>query len=104
MRCDSNNRRRWLSRLALGALWIVATGPAVRAQVKTEPRPKVAAPPEKATEPVPRPGNWMSMHERFLERAKQGNIDLLFLGDSITQGWGDEDRRGNGQATWKRFY
>jgi lysophospholipase L1-like esterase len=26
-------------------------------------------------------------HAQFLERAKQGNIDLLFLGDSITDRW-----------------
>src|SRR5213592_2220653 len=47
--------------------------------------------------PVPRPGSWMQMHERFLDQAKKGNIDLLFLGDSITQGWHDN-------AVWKRFY
>src|SRR5208337_4687898 len=40
--------------------------------------------------PVPRttvPTNWMSTHESFVKQAKQGNIDLLFLGDSITAGW-----------------
>ena len=40
--------------------------------------------------PVPRttvPTNWMSSHEAFVKQAKQGNIDLLFLGDSITAGW-----------------
>src|SRR5690242_20345508 len=47
--------------------------------------------------PAPRPGSWIQMHEKFLARAKQGNIDLLFLGDSITQGWHDN-------AVWKRFY
>ena len=30
---------------------------------------------------------FLEMHQKFLEQAKQGNIDLLFLGDSITQGW-----------------
>jgi lysophospholipase L1-like esterase len=50
-----------------------------------------------ATEPVPREGAWMQLHEKFLERARQGKIDLLFLGDSITQGWGDN-------AVWKRYY
>ena len=50
-----------------------------------------------ATQPVPREGPWMQLHERYLERAKQGEIDLLFLGDSITQGW-------NNNATWKRFF
>src|SRR5437870_1842609 len=28
---------------------------------------------------------WMNRHERFLARARQGNVDVLFLGDSITQ-------------------
>lgn len=34
-------------------------------------------------------------HEKFLEIAKKGNIDLLFLGDSITDAWGGEGHRGN---------
>ena len=36
--------------------------------------------------PTPRafPTNWMSSHEAFV---KQGGIDLLFLGDSVTTGW-----------------
>jgi lysophospholipase L1-like esterase len=28
------------------------------------------------------------MHESFLKRGKEGKIGVLFLGDSITQGWG----------------
>jgi beta-glucosidase len=30
---------------------------------------------------------FLPMHEQFLKRAKEGNIDLLFLGDSIIDGW-----------------
>src|SRR5688572_5892699 len=30
---------------------------------------------------------FLKMHEEFVDRAKQGNVDVLFLGDSITQGW-----------------
>ncbi|HYG76763.1 MAG TPA: GDSL-type esterase/lipase family protein [Planctomycetota bacterium] len=47
--------------------------------------------------------NWMSvkrwneMHESFLKRAKAGKIDLLFLGDSITEGWGNN-------AVWQKNY
>ena len=37
------------------------------------------------------------MHENFLDQARKGNIDLLFLGDSITQGWHNNE-------VWKRFY
>lgn len=40
---------------------------------------------------------WMKMHQSFVDRAKQKDVDLLFLGDSITQGWGDN-------AIWKRHY
>jgi lysophospholipase L1-like esterase len=30
----------------------------------------------------------VQLHESFVERAKKGDVDVLFLGDSITQGWG----------------
>lgn len=33
------------------------------------------------------PKGWMAFHEANLRRTKQGDIGLLFLGDSITQGW-----------------
>ncbi len=32
-------------------------------------------------------GRFRTMHESFLARGKQGPIGVLFLGDSITQGW-----------------
>src|ERR1043165_2202337 len=35
-------------------------------------------------------------HEQFLAVAKKGDIDLLFLGDSITDGW-----RGGGKKVWE---
>jgi lysophospholipase L1-like esterase len=97
MRRNSSTRGFRLFRLALGALAVVATTTASMAQVQAPAPPK--APPEKTTEPVPRPGNWMNQHEKFLERAKQGNIDLLFLGDSITAGW-----NGSGKEVWQRSY
>jgi lysophospholipase L1-like esterase len=48
--------------------------------------------------PKPREGPWMELHQDFLKRAQKGNVDLLFLGDSITQGWG------GAKKTWERFY
>jgi lysophospholipase L1-like esterase len=54
---------------------------------------------DSTTEPAPRQGAWLQMHEAFLDRAKNGPIDLLFLGDSITEGW-----RHGGKAVWERFY
>lgn len=52
-----------------------------------------------AVTPVPRDGNWMKRHESFNERVKKGNVDLLLIGDSITQGW-----EGAGKAVWEKHY
>lgn len=55
--------------------------------------------PNDAIVPVPRDGGWMKRHESFNERVKQGHADLLFIGDSITQGW-----EGAGKGVWEKFY
>lgn len=53
-----------------------------------------------ATIPVPRDEKWLARHEGFVEIAKAGGIDVLFLGDSITDGW----RKNNGKPIWdERF-
>ena len=49
-----------------------------------------------ATKPVPRDKNWEKRHETFVGIAKRGNVDLLFLGDSITDAWGGEGHGTNG--------
>jgi lysophospholipase L1-like esterase len=48
---------------------------------------------------VPAPGDkaWMELHRRFVREASKGGVDLLFLGDSITQMWNNND-------TWQRYY
>ncbi|MCA9160318.1 MAG: GDSL family lipase, partial [Planctomycetales bacterium] len=38
-------------------------------------------------------------HEAMNERVKQGDVDLVFIGDSITQGW-----EGSGKEVWQKFY
>lgn len=38
-------------------------------------------------------------HKQINEIAKKGDIDLIFLGDSITAGWG-----GAGKDVWKKYY
>ena len=52
-----------------------------------------------ATKPVPRSGGWMKRHESFNKRVAQGKCDLIFIGDSITQGW-----EGRGRKVWAKFY
>lgn len=62
---------------------------------------------EKPWEPHPRTTDypwmstaaWKQFHQDFVKRGKDGPVDLLFLGDSITQGWG-----GDGKAVWAKEY
>lgn len=52
-----------------------------------------------AVTPAPRGGNWMKRHESFNARVKQGDVDLIFIGDSITHGW-----EGSGKSVWAKYY
>jgi lysophospholipase L1-like esterase len=45
------------------------------------------------------PANWLSRHEGFVAEAKRGGVDLLFVGDSITDGW-----RKKGSNVWNQCY
>ena len=45
------------------------------------------------------PTNWVARHEGFLAQAKQGKFDVVFIGDSITDGW-----RTRGLAVWNKCY
>ena len=63
--------------------------------------PTVAAAEQlKAEVPAPqRQAWWTERHERTVSRIRQGQVDLLFIGDSITQGW-EED----GRPLWDQYY
>src|SRR5262249_46633103 len=53
-----------------------------------------------AATPAPRlDGGWFQRHESFVRRTTRGPVDLLFLGDSITQGW-----EGAGKEVWKEHF
>jgi beta-glucosidase len=45
------------------------------------------------------PDWWMPRHEAVLERIKQGNVDILMIGDSITHGW-----EKSGKPVWDKYY
>src|SRR5687768_18613214 len=51
-----------------------------------------------ATEPRPRDD---ARHQAFLEIARRGNIDLLFVGDSITDWWAQPAR---GLSVWNEYF
>ncbi len=42
---------------------------------------------------------WGPRHDVVNERLKKGNVDLLFIGDSITHGW-----ENTGKETWDAYY
>ncbi len=43
-------------------------------------------------------GTWLERHEKFVARAKQGDVDLLWLGDSITDNWNSN------KGTYRKLY
>jgi beta-glucosidase len=65
--------------------------------------PAPAAPEAKkntAIKPEPRGDDWWGpRHEAIKQRVKQGNVDLIFIGDSITHGWED-----GGKDIWAKLY
>ncbi len=55
---------------------------------------------EDSTTPVPRKDDWWQKRfEANQERVNQGNIDVIFLGDSITHGW-----ELGGKEVWEEYY
>jgi len=42
---------------------------------------------------------WEPRHNQIAQRLLEGNVDLLFLGDSITHGW-----ESTGKAVWDQYY
>jgi lysophospholipase L1-like esterase len=55
---------------------------------------------ESTTDPVPREDDWWQQRNAAVNaRVKEGNVDLICIGDSITHGWD-----GAGLAEWERLY
>src|SRR5579863_5553445 len=52
------------------------------------------------TVPVPRKDKfWVARQDQINANVAKGGAQLLFIGDSITQGW-----EGNGAAVWQKYY
>jgi lysophospholipase L1-like esterase len=53
-----------------------------------------------AVTPAPRPdAGWQQRYKDMNARVKQGNVDLIFIGDSITHAWETA-----GKDVWQKFY
>ncbi len=75
--------------LLAGLLGLVSLVRAQPAPAAAPAAPATPAAPVDASAPIPKTGNarFFELHDKFLARAKAGPIGLLFLGDSITEGW-----------------
>lgn len=50
--------------------------------------------------------DWMARHNAVVDRVKQGNVDLIMVGDSITHMWGGVPKQGwrdRGDDMWDKF-
>ena len=56
-----------------------------------------------AVQPAPRDAAWLKRHEGFVAEAARGGVDVLFLGDSITDGWRRPGPNG-GKGVWDREF
>ena len=66
-------------------------------------QPAIATDTNTALVPAPRdfPTNWMARHEENVVTAKRGGVDILFLGDSITDGWHWDT---GGRRIWEKTF
>ena len=49
--------------------------------------------------------DWMERHNAVVDRVKQGNVDLVLIGDSITHMWGGVPQAGGpGQPLWDKYF
>jgi lysophospholipase L1-like esterase len=86
----------WLLPIVASLVFLTATESF--AQDTNAPVPSIAII-NTAIIPVPRDEKWMARHEGFVQEARKGGIDILFLGDSITDGW-----RNKGLNVWNKYY
>jgi len=104
--------------LASGSRLPAADAPAVATSsptTTTAPAPTAAATPATASDapkvnpalvPMPQRGaNYQTVHQRLVEQAKKGGIDVLFVGDSITDFWiGVSSPQQRGKEVWDKYF
>ncbi len=92
----TSHRPQWGLALCLVSCWTVASSVADNAAQLGSAAGRVN------TAVVPTPGGsdtWRSRHQAMNARAKQGNVDLVYIGDSIVGNW-----RWDGKPVWDHYY
>jgi len=78
----------------------VAASVIVTTKADTTPTPAPAARINTALQPIPGGGEtWKTRHEAINARAKQGKVDLIYIGDSIVRSW-----MWDGTPVWEHYY
>jgi lysophospholipase L1-like esterase len=90
-----NITRRFALQSSLTLIGAVLTGSALFA---ADDPATATAPQNPAIVPVFHTGT-TAKHEKINARAKEGDVDLVFIGDSITDGW-----QTTGKAVWEKYY
>lgn len=97
--CPWSFRRVFMSCLLTAALAAGSAAAATPTSAPASPRPSTRpsnTKPSAATTPAKSPrAGWEQRHAEMVAEARKGGIDLLFIGDSITDGW-----RGAARGTW----
>lgn len=83
-----------ITRIGSVALLLCILAGVAQAQTATKSKPYDPSTPA----PKKDDGRFLQKHQSFLQRAKSGPIGVLFLGDSITEGWG------KAPDVWKKYY
>jgi len=73
---------------------LISRTPPVPPAGKSQPESRSSGRPGSASRPQPRSDpNSQLAHQQLVQKAKQGVIDVYFVGDSITRRWGATDRQ-----------
>jgi lysophospholipase L1-like esterase len=89
--------RKTLWSFVIAVLAVAVLGSAVRSGDKKNPAATPSPRLDKKGDPDK---GWIKRHEGFVEIAKTGDVDVLFLGDSITDGW----RGKAGKEVWDKAF
>ncbi len=86
--------RRITATTLLAGLFVLLASYAVCQEAKKDKKNDAIVPASRIEQ-----AGWKKRHESFAETARKGGVDVLFLGDSITQGW-----EGAGKDAWKKTF
>ncbi len=95
-----NKKLRFLAPVFAGLVSISMAQTSAPATVAAPVKPVIAPMPVDPSIGVPKRANprFYELHSNFLKRTKSGPIGVLFMGDSITEGWG------KAPEIWKQYY